>query len=355
MRQKTGRIEGLDFARFLAFFGMVLVNFSIVMKGKVQAESPFVDGLYHLLVDAMQGRAAALFVILAGLGFGLAFAKAERMDGIGAFQWQMSRRALFLFVLGLANTLIFDADILHYYALYFLVGLVCIQASQRGLWFAILGILLLFQVMLAVFSYDAGWNWETLSYSGFWTFDGFLRNLFFNGWHPVIPWSGFFLLGLWLSRLPLGEAGTARKLLIIGGVVWALSVVFASFVRPGDPELALYVSLEPIPPMPLYMVSAAASALCVIGLSLLIGRHAADMRWFRLLSRPGRHALTLYLAHIYLGMGVLEELGAFGTSSKGDILLAASIFALAAILYAHVWQLRFTRGPLEALMRRVAG
>ena len=57
------RLEGLDLARFLAFAGMVLVNFDIVLRQPNLSE-PW-------LIDLAQGRAAALFVVLAGIGFAL--------------------------------------------------------------------------------------------------------------------------------------------------------------------------------------------------------------------------------------------------------------------------------------------
>lgn len=60
------RLVGLDLARYLAFVGMVVVNFMIVMG--VQADGSFV----YTVTSALEGRAAATFVVLAGIGLGLA-------------------------------------------------------------------------------------------------------------------------------------------------------------------------------------------------------------------------------------------------------------------------------------------
>ena len=49
-------------------------------------------------------------------------------------------------------------------------------------------------------NYEIGWNFETLEYQGFWTINGFIRNLFFNGFHPVIPWTSFMLFGYWFGK-----------------------------------------------------------------------------------------------------------------------------------------------------------
>ena len=50
------------------------------------------------------------------------------------------------------------------------------------------------------FNSAAGWNFEPLAYADFWSPSGFIRNLFYNGFHPVIPWAAFMLFGLWYGR-----------------------------------------------------------------------------------------------------------------------------------------------------------
>lgn len=57
------RIAGFDVARSLAIFGMIVVHFMLVMTDGVPAEK-WSDSLMHLL----DGRPAATFVILAGIG-----------------------------------------------------------------------------------------------------------------------------------------------------------------------------------------------------------------------------------------------------------------------------------------------
>ena len=99
------RLDGIDLARYFAFVGMVIVNFKVVMGAELN------NGLLSLLTQALEGKAAATFVVLAGIGLGLAGAKSVNHTILVTL-----KRAVFLLVLGLANTLIFDADILHYYA-----------------------------------------------------------------------------------------------------------------------------------------------------------------------------------------------------------------------------------------------
>lgn len=63
---KGSRLEGLDLARYLAFVGMVIVNFKIAMGAENE------QGVVGFLTSALEGRAAATFVVLAGIGLGLA-------------------------------------------------------------------------------------------------------------------------------------------------------------------------------------------------------------------------------------------------------------------------------------------
>ena len=59
------RLAGLDIARALAVFGMVVVNFKIVL-GAAQAGPSWLVSV----TDLLDGRAAATFVLLAGVGLG---------------------------------------------------------------------------------------------------------------------------------------------------------------------------------------------------------------------------------------------------------------------------------------------
>ena len=188
------RLDGLDLARFLAFAGMVIVNFKVV-TGTATA-----DGAPGILVGALEGRAAATFVVLAGVGLGLACLK-----DINRATAVTLRRAVFLFVVGLVNALVFEADIIHYYAFHFLVGVSLLPLSNRFVLLGIVMVKLVFCCMTLLLDYNQGWNWENLTYSDFWTPAGFVRNFFFNGWHPMLPWVGFLFYGIMLSRMSLAR------------------------------------------------------------------------------------------------------------------------------------------------------
>jgi uncharacterized protein len=67
----------------------------------------------------------------------------------------------------------------------------------------------------------------------------------------------------------------------------------------------------------------------------------------------GRLTLTLYIAHILLGMGTLEAMGWLQGQGLREVALAALVYCSLAILFAWSWARFFPHGPLEWLMRRI--
>src|SRR6056297_3113009 len=94
---KARRLEGLDLARCLAFFGMVSVNFKIAMGASDDG------GWLGALMGSLEGKAAATFVVLAGIGLGLAANRSDHTIALGV----TLKRAGLLLVIGLLNSLIF--------------------------------------------------------------------------------------------------------------------------------------------------------------------------------------------------------------------------------------------------------
>ena len=332
------RLTGLDMARFLAFFGMVLVNFRIAAEVTAGSDPA------SLLTNALEGRAAALFVLLAGIGLGLS----------GAGPALVLRRALFLLALGFLNLLIFEADILHYYGTYFLCALPFLRLSARQLLMLASAVTLLAALGIAGLNYDAGWDWDTLHYRDFWSLPGYLRHTFYNGWHPVLPWITFLFIGMALARLNLAQPATQNRLMLWGLAGFAVGLVPASLFS--DAELKLFLGTSPIPPGPFYILSAGGSAMAMTGVMLRLGPALTQTGLGRALELGGRQSLTLYLAHILLGMGLLEALGLLsGVLTPQQIFAYAVAFSAACLIYVRLWSLWFKRGPLETLMRQTAG
>ena len=354
----TDRIVGYDLARALAVFGMVLVNYKIAMGAQQNGPVWLVD-----LAGLIDGRAAALFVVLAGVGISL-LSQAGRVgkdpERVSKDRRTLLRRALFLFVVGTLYTSIYSADILHFYGLYIAVAAFALTTSARRLWVSSVGLVILFVALCLLLDYEQGWNWKTLEYQGLWTPSGAFRHLFFNGFHPVVPWLGFLFAGMLIGRQDMGDSAVRRRVLVWGvGVALiaecASRILLRVLLRDAGAEeaetLVAVFGTGPMPPLPLYMLAAGGTASAIIAASVTLGQRCGSRPWLRPFVATGQLALTLYVAHVLVGMAILESMGRLENQTLPFALLAATVFCAASVAFSSVWRDRFKRGPLEAIMR----
>ena len=249
------------------------------------------------------------------------------------------------------NLLVFPADIIHYYAAYFILALPWLKAGRMALAAGVVAVAAVSTYLLLTFDYGEGWNWNTLTYDSLWTLEGSVRNLLFNGFHPVLPWLAFFLTGMLMARLPL-QLARAHWGMVFTGIFLCLFAELVSHLGRHSP-IAWTLNTSPMPPGIAYLLTGVGSASIVIGGCLLIASKRAGGPW-RLLLPAGRMTLTLYLAHILVGMGTLEAVGALdGTRSLVETTVVSVGFLAVSTLAARLWSLKFSQGPVELLMRFV--
>jgi len=355
------RITGFDLARALAIFGMVIVNFKIAMKAET--------GNFLLInfAELFEGRASALFVILAGVGITFITNKARISNNllfILKSRLSVIKRGILLIAIGLVYTPIWEADILHFYGFYFLIAAATLTVNDKTLLFISALIMMVFPVLLLFFNYDQNWNWVTLTYENFWTFDGMVRHIIFNGFHPIFPWAAFLFFGMWLGRQDLSQA-FMRKRLLIWSVI-TLIITECSFylirITVGDgssvemtpEEVALVFSTSIIPPLPQYIISAGSSAVITLVTCLYFSEKYSESNIVRWLYQTGKVSLTLYVAHVIIGMGLLESIGMLENQTINFSLLSALIFCIFGVFFSVIWLKFFKTGPLEWIFRKVA-
>ncbi len=357
---KAGRIEGYDLARALAVIGMFIINFRLVMTPENAAPVWLAN-----LTDLLEGRAAAVFVILAGVGLSLLSRKARIGQDVAALrrhQFTIVKRAVFLFGLGLLFQTVWPADILHFYGIYLFGAALMLRASETALLWGVMMVMSIGAGLQLTMNYDTGWNWDTLEYVDFWTPAGMGRHLFFNGFHPVFPWLAFLFLGMWLGRQDLRDR-IVRNLMLMAGAGLAVLSEGAAFLlqrwtvalieMPDFNDIQYLIQSGPIPPTLFYMFSAGGTALLVIVSCVALSERMPGSKWLSPLIATGRQSLTLYLGHVVVGMGVLEAFGRLEQQSLGFALKVALVFCLLSIVYAWLWQRRFRQGPVEWVMRKL--
>ncbi|MBD8499928.1 DUF418 domain-containing protein [Paenibacillus arenosi] len=200
-----------------------------------------------------------------------------------------------------------------------------------------------------------------IQYVDFWTLEGFLRNLLFNGYHPVFPWLCLLLIGMWLGRQPLATYAYRRHLLRIT-IVLFLSVEILSFgliyLRVAGINLdtdAYLFGTKPYPPGLFYLVSNVSSSIIAILACMYIAERLANSPVITLLIRTGQMALTIYVWHVVFGIGILILFGWLEHQSLAAALMYAIAFFTLSAIAAYFYRKKFERGPIEQGMRKLCG
>lgn len=349
---KKTRIIGYDLARALAIFGMVIVNYKVVMNASKNGP----DWLIWL-AGLFDGRAAATFVILAGIGIAMLSKKGivtQDRERIHRDRKTLFKRAIFLFIVGLLYTPLWPADILHFYGVYIVIAALLLTASDRQLWAGVIGLNIAFLLLILIFDYETGWNFSTLTYVDFWTAKGMLRHLFFNGFHPVIPWLAFLLIGMWLGRQDVENRQIRRRILWIATLTAVIAETLSYILlKIFSGNIGIFFSTEPMPPMPFYIAAGAGTAIVIIMLCLEYTLQYPHTSIVMPLVSTGQLALTLYVAHVVIGMGFIETIGRLENQTLQFAIASASIFFILSVIFSHYWHKQFQRGPLEWMMRKI--
>lgn len=345
----TGRTPGFDVARALAVLGMVLVNYRARMQADAGGPEPV-----GWVIDRMEGRSAALFVVLAGLGVSLRSRRARQEPArYLRFERQaLLKRALVVALVGLVHLLYWEWDILHFYGLFLFMATLVLSATDAVLLLLAFGFAAVAVFLQTRFDYGAPGELG-LPHSA-------LRDLLFNGLHPAFPWMAFLLLGMWLGRRDLRDTRQRRVLLggslalaALGESLDTIALRAPELLGPGG-EMVYWLSSDPRPPQPVYVLAAGASAVAVICFCVSVTARRALDPWVVRLTATGQMAFTLYLAHT-VAIAIPQQYGLLEETSLLVSVLYSLAFYAAAVAASVWWRARFPLGPIEAFIRQVTG
>ncbi|WP_327733858.1 DUF418 domain-containing protein [Streptomyces nojiriensis] len=384
------RLAGIDAVRGLAVLGMFAVHVG---------PSPEPEGAGYLLVAA-DGRAPALFTLLAGFSLVLAqrgLDPAQRPKG-WARRWRpLLIRCALLAVLGvwLASLWPGILVILAFFAVYFLAAEPFTRLSTPVLT-AVAGASVVAGPLLSfllgpVFGYEASGRGlvpeaaDLASWSGL---GGVLLELLLTGAYPLATYFPYVLAGMALARLcDVRERSVARRMAVWGtvaalagyGSAWLASHVFGARQRlleaiavhhpealaAADPVREVLrgqygavpstswdwlLVADPYSQTPLETLGNAGVGCALIGLCALAARHGVGARLLRPLTVLGAMALSAYVVHALVLAGP-----AHGAASWSAWLA----FSGAALALTWAWQLIWAesplrRGPVEHVLRLAA-
>ena len=224
------------------------------------------------------------------------------------------RRGLFLMAVGFVNLTIWPGDILRVYGVSLLIASRLLLATSRRLLAIAAGFALAFAVLVVVGDFEKNWEWQTMSYRNLWTPAGVVRNLFYDGFRSVLPWTGFVLFGMWLGRIDLADRRINTRVLTIAAATAIAaeltSRVLISFflARPteglDEATVQALFGTESMPALPLFLLAARGSPMTVIALCIRATSVWPGRIWTPLIA-TGQMALTWYFAHIVFGLGIV--------------------------------------------------
>ncbi|MFI1945536.1 DUF418 domain-containing protein [Streptomyces virginiae] len=383
----SGRLAGVDAVRGLAVLGMFAVHVG---------PGPEPEGAGYLLVAA-DGRAPALFTLLAGFSLVLAQRGQDpaRRPAGWTHRWRpLLIRCALLAVLGLALASLWPGIlvILAFFAVYFLVAepftrlstpvLTAVAAAS-----VVVGPLLSF-LLGPVFGYEVSGRGlvpeaaDLASWSGL---GRVLVELLLTGAYPLATYFPYVLVGMALARLcDVRLRSVARRMAVWGtaaavagyGSAWLASHVFGTRQRLLEaiavhhpqalsaadpvrevlagqygavPSTSWYWLLvaDPYSQTPPETLGNAGVGCALIGLCALAARHAVGVRLLRPLTLLGAMALSAYVVHALVLAGPAH--GAASWSAW----LAFSALALALTwAWQRIWaDSPLRRGPVEHVLR----
>jgi uncharacterized membrane protein len=367
-RRLAGRYVGVDLARGLALFGMMATH-TLPLRDPETGELTWVG----LLFD---GRASALFAVLAGLSLALVSGRTTPYAG-PALRRARIHITVRAFAIGFLGLLLVELDppiavILAYYALFFLAVLPFLGMRPGALaWLALAWGLVAPQLSHVLRQRIDDPVREQVGLSTVFLDPlGSMVELLLTGYYPVLVWVTYLLAGMAVGRLDLRRT-TIQLWLLLGGAAlgagsWLIST--ALLVRTGGPPAAEVLaerlptaSVVDLQSAPFYgttpprsaewllvaaphsgttfdLATTIGSAFAVLGACLLLTR----LRPLAILTYPvaaaGTMTLTLYTVHaVYLAL-TREQWGepAYYWTQ-----------VIAAMVFATVWTQFVRRGPLE--------
>lgn len=359
----SARLEGIDLARAIAIFGMTVVNFGIYISA---AESD--PAWLREFIGLFSGRAAATFVFVAGVGVSLLTMRWRRertVEERRKARFSLLKRAAFLFIVGVSFRARWSYDILHFYGVYLAFAALVFTLNAR--WLVALAAATALGFVALYFVLPPALDLNYWASPRFDTVPNAIQDLFFTGHHPVTPWFAFFLCGMAVGRIDLSNAANQWRLMLGGAALVAVAALtnyamiglgFVKAIPAEDAGFALdYVAdifgTSAYPPAPLYILFGLGVGMAVLGLSLKLTASAARRRFLQPVIHAGQMALTLYLAHVFVGVTAIQWFLPESWESKWTLLACVVAFFVLAVIFATLWRRRFARGPVEWAMRRL--
>lgn len=331
------RIVGLDVARGLAVLGMFGAHIGVTRPWDWSDPGTW--------LDVVNGRSSILFATLAGVAIAIISGREHTFDsaGLRAVRIRIVVRAGFIFLLGALLELLGTnvAVILPYYALLFLAALPVLRLRPAAL-FGLAGFVgVVAPVLVAVVDLALAGSPPVTGAAGF------LIELVFTGYYPVLIWTAFLFAGLGAGRLALRSRRVQLALIGTGTALALLGYGLVPLLQPPAGGIwSVLVTNEPHSGSPFEVVGSGGIAIAVIGLCLLL---TGPLRWVLYpVAAVGSMALTVYSLQI-IAIAVLDPVLATDRTNWPWLW-----FTVIALVASTLWALTLGKGPIERFLTRIS-
>ncbi len=385
------RLDAVDMVRGFALFGVMLVNMYNFGASSLDWTAPIDELAFSVKRFFFETKSWRLFSFLFGFGFALQMLRAEQRGA--RFLPFYLRRLAVLFVIGMGHSLLYDGDILMYYAELGLI-LVLFRKVPPNVLLVVSAILIMaFPVERAVTSliegpqnisspevrleearerleenrqshvYSVGSIGDVMAHNARLIPPNPLTDL--QGPESALPFFAMFLLGLYAGRRRIFHDVEAHRVLIRRVFVWGLSI--GLLTMSGERILNLTVGYTvfrtaqdaTILQQFIGDISFAfgSTALC-LGYAAAITLAAQHDGWKRIvtpLGAVGRLALTTYLVQTLMFTTLFYGVG-FGQVYRigpATVTAYALLFFSIQIVACAWWLRHFRFGPMEWLWRTI--
>ena len=373
----TGRLIGLDAARGIALFAMMVTHIFALSD---PAGLPTWAAVFA-------GRASALFAVLAGCS--LVLSTRSRMAGSGRLRNAVPSvlirsGAIILIGLCLGSVSSLLAVILVNYGVMFAIAMLFLRLRARALFLIAVVWMVLSPVLSMLIRSQLGFEpqYSSMSWFDLATPPTMLQDLVLTGYYPILQWLSYILLGMAVAKIDIGKHlislfAAGLGLFLVGkGVSWLLvnvagggpALVRVAELYGTDLNAALFTGSYGVTPTtswwwlaiagphsgtPFDLLSTAGTALTTIvvcqSLAMLLGRRT----WVLApLSAPGSMPLSVYSAHVVLLEITRPWIDAnpmLGCQAMTPQAVEFGLHVVIFIVLALVWKLAIgAHGPLEA-------
>lgn len=348
------RLAGPDVVRAFALIGVVIMNYHgyLIIRGG-QRGTGSVDQFFDPWTGPLSTRFAATFVLVAGVGVTLLTRSTRSSpERVTEMRLRLLRRGGLLYVGGVFLDTIWAGTIIPYYGAMFALAALLFTATNRT-------VLVTGALAVAGGAFLKVWQFWQIEdgNSTAWLFSpaqdsvaDFVFGVLVNGTHPLLPWLGYFCVGIVLGRV-LDTDWWQRATFGAGLALFALAVVVSATAS--TPFQRLVLSTDPSSRGVVYVASALGTALVAfVAIDWLANRLPGLADPFR---HAGQMSLTLYIAHILVFNFVIDWMGWIEPAGLATSLTFALGFWVVGITAGTLWHRRFGRGPAERVYRAVGG